>query len=73
MLNLLPVWPLDGGRIAEAIANMLRLPHDTAPWLGVMTAGLIAFYGFKTNDTFLAIFFASLAVNNYQMTQTGRW
>lgn len=73
LLNLVPVLPLDGGRIAEAIANMLKLPHDTAPWIGVMTAGYLAFYGFTTHNTFLGIFFASLAVNNYQMTQTGRW
>ncbi len=73
LLNLLPVLPMDGGRIAESIANMLRLPSDVAPWIGVMTAGFMAYYGFTTRNTFLGIFFASLAINNYQMIQMRRW
>ncbi len=74
VLNLLPVLPLDGGRIAKAIIEMQGGQASTALWISVITAGLIALYGFTAQQTFLGFFFASLAINNYQAIQQGsRW
>lgn len=71
VLNLLPVLPLDGGRIAKAIIELQGGQAVTAVWVSVITATLIALYGFTAHQTFLGIFFASLAINNYQSIQPG--
>jgi len=69
VLNLLPVLPLDGGRIAKSIIEMQGGNAVTAVWVSVITAALIALYGLNSGQTFLGIFFASLAINNYQSIQ----
>jgi len=71
ILNLLPVLPLDGGRIAKSIIEMQGGHSVTAVWLSVIAAALIALYGFNTGQSFLGILFASLAINNYQSIQAG--
>lgn len=71
LLNLVPVLPLDGGRIAKAIIEMQGGASVTAMWLSVITAALLALYGFNNDQLFLGIFFASLAINNYQAIQPG--
>lgn len=71
LLNLVPVLPLDGGRIAKAIIEMQGGASVNAMWLSVITAALLALYGFNSNQMFLGIFFASLAINNYQAIQPG--
>jgi stage IV sporulation protein FB len=71
LLNLVPVLPLDGGRIAKAIIEMQGGATVNAMWLSVITAALLAWYGFDSGQMFLGIFFASLAINNYQAIQPG--
>ena len=71
VLNLLPVLPLDGGRISKAIVEMQGGDVTIAAWIGVITAALIAYWGFTSGQTFLGIFFASMAINNYQSIQPG--
>ncbi|MGV3482951.1 MAG: site-2 protease family protein, partial [Planctomycetaceae bacterium] len=71
VLNLLPVLPLDGGRIAKSIIEMRGGDVVTALWLGVITSVLIALYGFNNGQHFLGFFFASLAISNYQSIQPG--
>jgi stage IV sporulation protein FB len=74
LLNLLPVLPLDGGRIAKAIIELQGGDVVTALWISVITAALISLYGFNTQNHFLGLLFASLAINNYQSIQPGgRW
>jgi stage IV sporulation protein FB len=69
LLNLVPVLPLDGGRIAKSIIEMQGGNVTTAVWISVITAALIAYYGFTNDNIFLGLFFASLAINNYQSIQ----
>ena len=71
LLNLLPVFPLDGGQIAR----QLFLKAD--PWTGVknslilslIVAGILALYGFANRQTFLGFLFFFLAYSNFQSLQ----
>ncbi|PRQ04507.1 Peptidase family M50 [Enhygromyxa salina] len=72
LINLLPVQPLDGGHIAKAILEKYR-PRDSwaaALKLGIGTAAVVAVAGLiVTGDYFIAIMFALLGYNNFQMLQ----
>src|SRR5262249_18271358 len=48
LLNLLPVWPLDGGQIAREVAEAGLGPRGTAASLGLslVVAGLLALHCF---------------------------
>ena len=68
IVNLLPVYPLDGGQIAREI--LLRVnPHGgirQSLMLSVFTAAGVAVIGLaKWNDWFVAIFFGYLAYSSY--------
>jgi stage IV sporulation protein FB len=47
LLNLLPVLPMDGGRVCEELCDAARVPEPpiTARWIGVAVAGLLTAYG----------------------------
>lgn len=71
LLNLLPVYPLDGGQIAR---NLFSLFHPVAGIqysliLSVITAGGVALYGFSQQQPFLGIMFALLAYSSFQVLQ----
>ena len=71
LLNLVPVYPLDGGQIARQIFiqqdpwNGVR----NSLWLGVAAGGIIALFGLAHDARFLAIFFGFMAVSNYLSIQ----
>ncbi len=70
ILNLLPVLPLDGGRIAELFVKPQKLVYQIGLVTGVAMAVLaLTFLG----STFTAIMFGYLAYQNYQMMQENRW
>ncbi len=71
LLNLLPVWPLDGGRITRSTMLIHGGNAEQAMWISLIVAGGISAYGFMHRDMFLGILFASLALGNYQMLQGG--
>jgi Zn-dependent protease len=72
LVNLLPVYPLDGGHIArelflrfnlrDGIRQSLILSIVTAIGFGIYAAA-------KWHDAFILIFFAWLAFNNFQVLQ----
>jgi stage IV sporulation protein FB len=79
LVNLVPVLPLDGGRIAEALLLRFR-PWDgprLAATLSVVVAGVaaVAFYLNREHfGTYPAFFFGLLAFMNIQSLQTrGPW
>jgi membrane-associated protease RseP (regulator of RpoE activity) len=79
LVNLLPVLPLDGGRIAEALLIRFR-PWDgprLAVTLSVVVAGVVAVAFFLNREhfgTYPALFFGLLAFSNLQSLQTpGAW
>jgi Zn-dependent protease len=74
VLNLAPVFPLDGGQIARELFVMQE------PWngikysmvLSIVTAIVIAVFGFQSGHQFLGVFFGFMAWNNYvELQRTG--
>ncbi len=70
IVNLLPVLPLDGGKICEALFGPQR--HKTVMLLGMITAGVAAVVlQFHYGQMFLAIFFGYFAYQNYKAYKQG--
>lgn len=68
LMNLLPIFPLDGGQIAQQvmIVNDPWAGTVRALWLSVFVAGAVAVVGAVAfQSMFMALMFASLAVSNY--------
>jgi Zn-dependent protease len=71
LLNLLPIYPLDGGQIARELFQM-REPHRgiiNSLWLSVFCSAAIAVYCLTTTNHFLAFFFAYFAFSSYMNIQ----
>lgn len=74
LLNLLPVLPLDGGRIAQSVIVLSGGDVVQARWLGVIASVVISVYAFQSGHTFLGIFFIWMGITNYQaITSGGHW
>jgi membrane-associated protease RseP (regulator of RpoE activity) len=71
LFNLLPIWPMDGGRITGVVLTMFnrRKGMNWAHVVSLVTAALVAMVWFKSNQMFMGIFFAFLAVINFQILQ----
>lgn len=73
LVNLLPIYPLDGGQISREL--FLRYStHDgvrKSLWLSLFISAAVAIYGLITlNSFFIAFFFGYLAMANYQILQS---
>lgn len=64
IVNLLPIIPLDGGRVSEAIlANKGRL----SLYISLICAIAVAVFGFTvTGSIFMGLMFAAMAVDNWR-------
>ncbi|TVP99850.1 MAG: peptidase [Planctomycetaceae bacterium] len=71
LLNLIPVLPMDGGRIAQSLISLGGGHPSQAHWLGVIAAAAVAIFAYQSGQTFLAIFFVWMGIDNYQATQGG--
>ena len=71
LVNLLPIWPLDGGQISGVVLSMInrRRGMTWAYVVSLLTAGTLAVLAFQYHLFFEGIFFAYFGVNNYQMLQ----
>ncbi len=69
LLNLVPVWPLDGGRIMSSFLLMQGGNVVQSLWVSVVTAALLAAYGFSNGQQYLGFLFLILGVNNFQAIQ----
>ena len=72
LVNLLPIWPLDGGQITGVVLTMLnrRKGLNWTHVISLITAALLAMFVFAyIKDMFLGIFFALFALMNYQILQ----
>lgn len=67
LLNLVPVWPLDGGQIARSLFVMNGGTVAQSLWLSVICSGLLALYAFKSGNPLMAMFFLSFGFSSYQM------
>ncbi|GIW86714.1 MAG: hypothetical protein KatS3mg108_1038 [Isosphaeraceae bacterium] len=77
LINLLPIWPLDGGQIAAELLGRANPVHGKR-WghiVSMVTAGLIAAYALAQSkgqiggNLFRILFFAYFALVNYQILQ----
>jgi membrane-associated protease RseP (regulator of RpoE activity) len=73
LVNLMPIWPLDGGRVSEILLSWydrsrgLRWSHV----LSLLVSGVLAVVAITlTQDLFLTIFFGYFAMVNFQVLQT---
>lgn len=67
LINLVPVFPLDGGQIARTLLSV-RDPWKgmtQSLWVSVYAGGAMALMGFMLQSLFMAILFGMLAVQSY--------
>jgi membrane-associated protease RseP (regulator of RpoE activity) len=74
LINLLPVYPLDGGQITYTAFGHLfpRSGADFALKLSLLIAGMIAAFSFWIGQTYIGLLFGSLAFENLQLLQGPR-
>jgi stage IV sporulation protein FB len=63
LFNLLPVYPLDGGRISHALFGPKK--ENSALWLSFMCALGIALWALTIHAPFMAMLFGMMAWNNW--------
>ncbi len=71
LFNLLPVYPLDGGHIAQNIIAIIRRTDGLfeANAIGAIVGFAVAWWFFSRGSTFNALLFVSLAMTNVQSLQ----
>jgi stage IV sporulation protein FB len=71
LVNLLPIYPLDGGQITRELFT-LKNPHQgivTSLWISIFAAAAMTVYGVTRNSLFVAFMFGYLAYASYQTLQ----
>lgn len=71
-LNLVPVWPLDGGRIARSLIVMGGGTIVQSLWVSVIASGALAVWAFQSQNMIMGIFFGMFAFSSYQMIDQTR-
>lgn len=72
LVNLLPVYPLDGGQMAREVLCVFDRNDGTRQslWLSLVVAAVIAVLAFtRLDDKYIAFFFAYLAYTSYSTLQ----
>lgn len=72
LVNLLPIYPLDGGRITQEVLQIAN-PRDglrQSLWLSVIVAAMAGVLAYvRLQELFLAIFFGYMAYTSYMTLQ----
>ncbi len=72
LLNLLPIWPLDGGQITRDLFHLYNRPKalEGSLWLSIACAGGLAIYALtQRDDKYMALMFGYLAYQSFTMLQ----
>jgi stage IV sporulation protein FB len=76
LINLLPIYPLDGGHVAREVMT-LRHPRQgivQSLWVSVVTAGAMVVWGLARQSLYVCLMFGYLAYASYQILQAyDRW
>ncbi|MCA9150984.1 MAG: hypothetical protein KDA92_16845 [Planctomycetales bacterium] len=71
LLNLLPIYPLDGGQIARHLFVMFgrgdSIKHSLI--LSVVAAAIMCIYSLKNQNTYMGLMFGMLGYSSYQALQ----
>jgi Zn-dependent protease len=75
LVNLLPIYPLDGGHIARELLTLGNSRNGIVRslQLSIGTAALVAAYALLNGRLFLCVMFAVLAAENFQTLQRYRY
>jgi stage IV sporulation protein FB len=77
LLNLLPIYPLDGGRVARELFTLKNARYGTIQslQLSIGSAILVAVYALVNGRWFTCVMFGLLAYENFQTLQSyrGSW
>lgn len=70
-INLLPIWPLDGGQMSEVVLGRLSAGNGKrwAHVVSLLLAGVLAILAYQYGSIFMTIWFAYFAFTNYQVLQ----
>ncbi|MGY8767806.1 MAG: metalloprotease [Pirellulales bacterium] len=73
IMNLVPVYPLDGGKISREICVAMNIREGLRISLiiSLLAAGCVALFAFKMERTFVGIMFAMFAYSSYQQLSGG--
>ncbi|WP_437187028.1 site-2 protease family protein [Planctomicrobium sp. SH668] len=73
LVNLLPVFPLDGGQVCLALCSMKGRDkgRKIALWISIVTAAIAGTYFLMQGRTFAVMLFFVLGFNSYQSLQDG--
>ena len=69
LMNLLPVWPLDGGHVMKSIIQLRGGNMVQALWVSVIVSGFVALYGFSIDQRYMGFLFLILGFTNFQAIQ----
>ena len=72
ILNLLPIYPLDGGQISREVFMLWNREHAlrNSLILSLVAGALTAVWGFSTGNQYLGILFGMLAYSSYTALQS---
>jgi stage IV sporulation protein FB len=72
LVNLLPIYPLDGGQIARSAFELSDMPDPLRKSLilSMVAAIAMAIYGFRSNSMIYVFLFGYMAYQNYQELQS---
>lgn len=70
-VNLLPIYPLDGGQVARELFTLRNARRGivVSLWLSLVVAGAMAAWGLSQRLIFVAFLFGFLAYGNYRTIQ----